>query len=108
MAVKEESRVIKLEYAIPVPQGEGKEPIMTNQITLGRLKTKHLKLIPSEVMNGEGDMAIPAAVSMIAGMSGLPESSIDEIDAKDIQEVIKVLVDFLKEFLQDGEIKSME
>lgn len=106
---KEEQVTIPLKYTIPVPvEGEEGKTVDVKEITLGRLKIKHLKMIPREALTGEEDINPMTAIPLIAGMSGLPESSIDELDAADLKGVIVALMDFLKDFLEDGEKKSTE
>lgn len=105
---KEVKKTVQLSYAIPVPRGDGEEPVMVKELSLGRLKVKHLRAIPREALLGGEDIDPLVAVTLIAGMSGLPESSIDEMDARDLKKVVTSLEDFLKDFLEDGEKRSTE
>ena len=90
-------KVIKLEHAIPVPTTEG-GTVQCNEITIGRLKTKHLKLFPKGFakMASKGELEPTALIPVIAGLSGLPEESVDEIDIDDLFKIVDQISDFLE------------
>ena len=99
--MSETEKVIKLKYAIPIP-GEGGKIISTNEIRIGRLKAKHLKLFPENFMEGKGNLNPADMIPLIAGIANIPESAADEIDIEDMSEVAEALQDFLGKSLETG------
>jgi len=90
-----EERTIKLTQPIPVPT-EGGGVVNVLEIKLGRVKAKHLKLLPKSFFDGKGkDVAPTTLYEFLAGLSGLPLSSIEEIDVDDLTTVIDELVSLL-------------
>ncbi len=93
---------IDLKYPIPV-KGEGGTLVEVSTLTMGRLKAKHFKTLPSSIFDGEGKNVTPGEmIPMIAVLTGVPEESIDELDAADLLEIGAKLADFLSESLQTG------
>lgn len=102
-----DSKEIKLKYPIPVPK-EGGGDILCNIITLGRLKAKHLKLLPEGFMEEEGKISPHEVIPLIAGLADIPESAADEIDMIDIIIIAEELENFLSMSLENGESSSGE
>ena len=98
---------VKLNSSIPVPK-EGGGTINVNELTLpDRLKTKHLKKLPSTFFENEGKNINPIdLIPFMAALLDLPESSIDEIDIDDLSTIAESLPQMLtkKKFLKTGEI----
>lgn len=93
-----DEKIVKLKYPIPIPQ-EGKEDITTNELRLGRFKSKHLKLLPD---NFDGNLSPREIIPLIAGLANIPEASADEIDIADLEEVVKELQSFFEGFQETG------
>ena len=105
----EEKKTITLKHSIPVPRGDGESDVMTNEITIGKMKVKHLKLMPKESLSGDSTELDPMVLTkLLAGLADIPESAIDEMHVDDFVEVSKQLVDFMGDFLQTGETSSTE
>ena len=87
---------IKLNHSIPIPTESG--TVQCNEIELGRLKTKHLKLLPKGFtkMADKGEIEPTALLPIIAGVTGLPEESVDEIDFEDLF----IIADKINELLE--------
>jgi len=96
-----EKKIVKLKYSIPIPQENG-EFISTNELKFGRLKAKHLKLLPTNFMENEGQLSPADILPLIAGLAEIPESAADEIDISDLAEVAESLQGFLGESLEIG------
>jgi len=94
-------KVIKLKYSIPIPGKDG-EMIQTNELKIGRLKAKHLKLLPDDFMESNGQLSPGDIIPLIAGLANIPESAADEIDIEDMTEVADALQGFLGESLETG------
>lgn len=92
--MSENRRIISLKYQIPVPK-EGGGDVMVSEITLERMKVKHLHLLPKTILKGTGDMTPLEAIPVIAGLSNLPEKSIEEIDMEDLIPLMEELGAFL-------------
>jgi len=97
----EEVKIVKLKYSIPIPK-EGGGTVSTNELKLGRLKVKHLKLLPEDFMEKEGKLDFKAIVPLIAGLADISVTAADEIDMEDLMEVADSLQSFLGEFLETG------
>lgn len=96
-----DEKVVKLKYSIPIPK-EGGGTVNVNELTLGRLKAKHFKLLPKDFMANEGQIEPAALIPLLAGIADIPESAADEIDIEDLMEVAESLQSFLGEFLGTG------
>ncbi len=97
-----DEKIIELKYAIPIPK-EGGGTVNTKELRLGRMKAKHLKLLPEDFSKNEGLNMSPAAViPLIAGLADIPESSADEIDIADLMSIAEDMESFLSEFLETG------
>jgi hypothetical protein len=93
--LSQEEKVIKLKHPIPVEKQAG-GTVLTDTLTLGRFKAKHLRLLPKSFFQEEGskELGLDEVIPLLAGVSGLKESEIDEIDAEDIRPVIQQTTDF--------------
>lgn len=80
-----EEKVVQLKYPIQVPTSDG-GVIEASSIRLGRLKAKHMRLLPQDFMQrGENATISPAEMlPIISSLSGIPIESIDEIDIEDL------------------------
>ena len=96
-----QEKIVKLKHSIPIPQKNG-EDLTTNELKLGRLKAKHLRLLPSDFIENAGDLSPADILPLIAGLANLPETSIDEIDLEDLTGVAEALQVFLGESLEIG------
>ena len=97
-----ETKPIKLKYSIPVP-GEGGKMVTTNEITIGRLKAKHLKLLPKDFADNEGKLSPAEMIPLIAGLANISIESADEIDLEDLETIAEGLESFLSASLKTGE-----
>ena len=97
-----EEKIVKLKYSIPIPK-EGGGVVNTNELKLGRLKAKHLRLLPDNFMETEGELNPGDVIPLIAGLANIPESAADEIDMADLEGVAEALQSFLGESLKTGE-----
>ena len=97
-----DEKIVKLKYSIPIPK-EGGGTVNTNELRLGRLKAKHLRLLPKDFAEKEGKLEASAIIPLIAGLANISESSADEIDIEDLMKIADDLESFLEGFLEDGE-----
>lgn len=97
-----EKKIVKLKYSIPIPK-EGGGEVQTNELVLGRLKAKHLRLLPENFMETGGNISPADVIPLIAGLADIPVESADEIDLEDIEEVAELLQNFLEKSLETGE-----
>jgi len=96
-----EKGLVKLKYSIPIPK-EGGGTVDVNQLKMGRLKLKHLRLLPEDFAEKEGKIAPAELIPLIAGVADIPIESADEIDLEDVEAIVEGLMDFLADFLQTG------
>ena len=96
-----EEKIVKLKWPIPVPK-EGGGFVNTNELKIGRLKAKHLRLLPEDFAERGGALTPSAIIPLIAGLADIPVSSADEIDMEDMEEVAESLQSFLGESLETG------
>ena len=95
-------KIIELKFPIPVPK-EGGGIVQVSQLKIGRFKTKHLKALPKRFGSEDGEEVEPAElIPLIAAITELPESSVDEIDLEDLLKISEDLEKFLAESLQTG------
>jgi hypothetical protein len=98
---------IKLEYPLMVHKaGELGQPstlIEVRELSLGRLKAKHLKLMPDSIFESDGKSVKPhEVIPLIAGLADIPIESVEEMDVSDLMKVGEALGSFLSDSLQTG------
>lgn len=97
----ENKKIVKLKYSIPIPkQGGGTANV--SELSLSRLKAKHLRALPKDFMEGDGKINPVEIISLIASMADIPESSADELDMEDLLVIAEKLTNFLGESLKTG------
>jgi len=101
-----DTKKITLKYSIPIPK-EGGGTVNTNELVMGRLKVKHLKLLPEGFMESEGKAINPVEmISVIAGLTDISVESAEEIDIDDLFGIVEVLQDFLDVAPETGKTQS--
>jgi len=70
-------------------------------LTFGRLKIKHLKLLPPDFIAQakDGNMNLAMLVPLIAGIANISESEAGEIDLTDLSLIMDEIKDFFGDFL---------
>jgi hypothetical protein len=93
-------RKIPLQFPLEIKSEDGSVSFI-NEISIGRLKLGHLKLLPPEVFDaaktGTVDMAtlIPALPRIVAGLAHISEELAEQIDFEDLPAAMESLQDFL-------------
>lgn len=96
-----DEKIIKLKYSIPIPK-EGGGTVQVSELRLGRLKAKHLKVLPKDFMENEGNVNPADIIPLLAGITDIPESSADELDMEDLISISEGLTSFLGKSLKTG------
>ncbi len=96
-----DEKIVKLKYSIPI-LGKDDSTVNVNELRLGRLKAKHLRLLPDDFMEKGGKISAAAMIPLIAGLANIPESAADEIDIEDLTAISEALGDFLSVSPQTG------
>lgn len=86
MTTVPEKKTIQLEFPICVDR-EGGQKIVVNEVSLGRLKTKHLKLLPPDFSEKDGIIEPVALIPLIAALTDLDVSLVEEIDIVDLMKI---------------------
>ena len=95
-----ENIVIKLDYPIPAKIAGTEEDV--SELVFGRLKAKHFKYFPKEMLNPEEGAADKKydpqeILPIVAGLTGLSEEAIGEIDLEeDFEKVMQGFTDFFE------------
>jgi hypothetical protein len=98
----EEIKTIELKYPIPVKTSEG-ETAQANVLKLGRFKAKHLKLLPKGLNSENASNIDPQdMIPIIAGITGIPIESAEELDIRDLMRIAEDMESFLSESLETG------
>jgi len=92
-----DEKIIELKYPIPIPK-EGGGTVDVNQLTIGRLKAKHLRALPEDFSAKKGEIEPKELIPLIAAITDIPESSADEIDLEDLMTFAEDLESFLEGF----------
>ena len=100
----ENKKTVKLQFPIPIKVSKDgvEEEQQYYSLTFGRLKAKHLKLLPDSFWTSEGDISAVDLISLIAAVANIPEESADEIDLADLETISKAIESFLPESLKTG------
>lgn len=94
-------KTIELKYPIPVEK-EGGGTVDVSVLKLGRLKAKHLRVLPKGFAAQEGNVEPAELIPLIAAIADIPESSADEMDVEDLIVFAEALEDFLGKSLMTG------
>ena len=94
--MNEQKKELTLKYSIPIPT-EGGGVAEVNKLKMGRLKLKHLRLLPENFVEKEGKIEPKAMIPLIAGIMDIPEEAAGEIDFEDIDDIANALLSFLAE-----------
>jgi hypothetical protein len=93
--------VVELKHPIPVAK-EGGGTVEVSKLTFGRIKAKHLKLLPDSFIGDEGKIAPRDIIPIIAGIADIPEEAADELDLDDLMEIAEKLESFFGQSLETG------
>ena len=101
---------VPLKYPIPIKNEDGTSEVR-DKLWMGRLKLKHLKLLPPDVFNDGGAInvskMVPAMPALIAGLANIPIEAAGEIDVEDLESLMEVLQTFFGSTQEtDGEKSS--
>ena len=97
-----DKKTIQLDHPIKINK-DGID-VECKEITIGRLKTKHLKALPKGFTKRASDNDIDPIdlIPLISGMSGLSDEYIDEIDIDDLFKIVEEMEDFLGTYQTTG------
>jgi len=89
------SMVVPLEYPIKIKSELGAD-IQIYQVELGRMKVKHLKVLPVSFLDESLELS-PADMRLVTiAMTGLSEEVADEIDLIDCRTIVSTGIEMLK------------
>lgn len=92
----EDKQLIDLKFPLTIKTQTGADATV-RQVTLHRMKTKHLKLLPESFMATRGEAVNPGdLIPLIAAMSGLSEDAVGEIDVADLMVVAEAIQGFFE------------
>ena len=95
---------VELKHPIPVKK-EGGGTVEVSKLTFGRVKLKHLRLLP-DTFYEEGKLVPTEMIPLIAGLADIPNESADEIDLEDLVTIGEKLESFFGKSLEIGKKSS--
>ena len=98
---------VELKHSIPVKK-EGGGEVEVSKLTFGRVKSKHLRLLPDTFYEGEGKLIPHEIIPLIAGLADIPQESADEIDLEDLVVIGEKLESFFGQSLGTIEKSSTQ
>jgi len=102
----DELGTVDLKHPIPVKK-EGGGTVEVSKLTFGRVKLKHLKLLPNtERFYEKGKLLPHELVPLIAGLANISKESADEIDLEDLDVIGEKLESFFGKSLETGKKPS--
>ena len=99
--MSDDRKTISLKYPIPIPK-EGGGTMMVSQLSIGRFKVKHLKLLPKSLLEAKGKIQAHELVPIIAGLADIPVESAEEMDMEDMIKISNEMESFFAESLPTG------
>ena len=88
------TKTITLSY--PIEYEKDGDLKVIDKIVVGRLKAKHLEVVPASLISGKGKNMNPKEIIPFVGaICNLSPEHCGEIDFEDLQAIIEVLSDFL-------------
>ena len=94
--------IIKLKYPIEFKDEEG-ERVKITELEFGRMKAKHLRALPKEFFEAEGNVNTSVIVDIIQVISGISPEAAGELDLDDIKTIGDNFENFFGEYLPAGE-----
>lgn len=89
---------VELKNSIPVWQKGKEDPFMVSSLSLGRMKAKHLKLLPKNFSKNNGkEIDASELLPLIAGLADMELKSIEELDMEDLQNVSEKVAEVMGE-----------
>lgn len=88
----EQTVKVILEFPVTIKQEDGSNKIY-DELIFGRLKNKHLKLLPKD-FSKTGKIALADMPVLIAAIAGIPEVVADEIDIADMDKISSAIESF--------------
>lgn len=89
----EETKKIKLQYPVTIKQEDGSKQTY-EEITISRLKNRHLKMLPKNFMDSGGKITPDKLSKIISVIANVPEDVAEEIDVEDTWRIIEQLESF--------------
>ena len=89
----EEKKKVKLQYPVTIKQEDGSSKVY-DEVEIGRLKNKHLKLLPKDFMDGKGKIPPDKLSGVISVIANIPMEVSDEIDIEDTYNIAEELESF--------------
>jgi hypothetical protein len=89
----EEKKKIKLQYPVSIKQEDGTLKTY-EEIEIGRLKNKHLKMLPKDFMDKNGKIPITNLVDVIAAIANISVEVAGEIDIEDTEKIAQEMESF--------------
>jgi hypothetical protein len=91
---KSVTKIIPLMYPVPVYGKDGEVIGQVHQVELGRPKVKHLRNLPTAFLQGK-DLTGAEMRQVLLSLLQYEEKTIDDIDLKDVGEIVQVVREFL-------------
>ncbi len=102
----DELGTVDLKHSIPVKK-EGGGTVEVSKLTFGRVKLKHLKLLPNTERFLENGTILPhELVPLVAGLADISDESAGEIDIDDLDVIGEKFESFFGKSLETGKKKS--
>ncbi len=89
----ETKRKIKLKFPVSIKQNDGSTKLY-EEIEIGRLKNKHMKLLPKDFFSSGGEISPADLSGVIASLADIPIEVADEIDLEDTVTITESLESF--------------
>ncbi len=89
----EEVKKIKLNYPVTIKQEDG-SMVTYSELSIGRLKNKHLKLLPKNFIDSGGRVTADKLAGVISVIANVPKEVAEEIDVDDTWRIIESLESF--------------
>jgi hypothetical protein len=89
----EEKKKIKLQYSVSIRQDDGSMKVF-DEIEIGRLKNKHLKMLPKDFIENSGKISPAKLSGVIAAIADVSIEVADEIDIEDTYKIIEEMESF--------------
>jgi hypothetical protein len=91
--MEEEKKKIILKHPVVIKQEDGSEQVY-KEIFIGRIKNKHLKLLPKNFVESNGKIPPDKLSKVISVIADIPVEVADEIDLEDTFSIAEVMDSF--------------
>jgi len=93
-------KIVPLKFPVSI-QREGGGTAIIHQVEIGRLKGKHLKMLPESLFTSEKNIKPGEMIPFLMAITGLDEKTCNDVDFEDIVSIVEEMSSFFGLFRKE-------